>query len=56
MMKWLATLPLHTYTIRDDGPPRSSTRSEFGRAAVAVEIDSIASSAAAPEGPTEKED
>jgi len=40
MMKWLATLALHTYSIRDADDPvvRSQTRSEFGHAVVAVEL------------------
>ena len=39
MLKWLSTLALHTYTVREDGPStRSSTRSEFGRATVAIQI------------------
>ena len=41
-MNWLATLPFHTYAVREDGangPPRSGTRSPFGHALIAVELD-----------------
>ena len=42
MMNWLSTLSFHTYAVREDGPPRSQTRSEFGKALVAIELDSQA--------------
>jgi len=44
MMNWLATLALHTFSVRDPDDPivRSQTRSEFGRAAVAVELANAA--------------
>jgi len=43
MLNWLANLPLHSYALREDEPStRSATRTEFGRAAVAIELSNRA--------------
>ncbi|CAG0916334.1 unnamed protein product [Notodromas monacha] len=40
MLNWLATLPLHSYDVRESGPPNSQTavRTGVGRALVSVEL------------------